>query len=860
MRTRRTRLRGRAILLSLALVATGAGGARSQESPAPAQITLVPTEVTAFTGSCNEFTVRAFDAGGAPVAGAIVDVQQTLTNATTEPGEGRELFFCDPINPAGPNPTGQGGATIGDVSGNNPLQVQGEAGRNTTVHAEVGPTDAGGAVTFGIMLRPSAVNGEVTLTAWADLDGDDVAEAGEPADTSTVRWLHSDPPVSSIDASPEASTNPTGTRHSVTVVATTMGGPVVGFVPDSVIPANAAGRPAGDVADPNAGTSPNAASGNFNVYDCTPTNSQGVSTCTFDDPAGSGPGTDTVVFFADRGGTAGVPDPDTDPQDAVQKTWLQPPPPPPPNAEPETDTNPVGTQHTIVLFGVGTNEPARADILPGSANAQSQSLAEISCVRDDAQDTTPECVYTGTSAGTDTIRVFVDSNGNGIFDQGERFDDVTKHWTDAGPRPVTALNAEPETDTNPTGTTHQVTVTVTGADGPVSGTTPSSIIAGNAAGRPAGDVANPNAGTSPNAAGNAYACTPSNAQGVSICTFDDSANPGPLGTDTVVFYVNAAGGTPGPDANEPQDAVQKTWTPNQGAPAARDIQLCHGDVAGTTCETGEQLNEAGDEHAMTTRITDAQGNPVANVPVQFRETGPGFFMPQGDGAATVLTDANGLAAVLLTSDLEGTSTIVAEISPESSPGTFRNPGASNDECEAPAGTNDNPPAGNCVSMALTVVWEIEPVNGHECDDGIDNDGDGLIDFGEDPGCVDDNDGSELPVNYVEVHPHDRSISLRFEDATGTGDKGLVVFGRLRAPGFPDCRSVQPVNVQRRVNGRWVTKKTTTTNRRGRYAVEVADRVSRYRAVAPRTELQPFPDGLIHICSEAVKAKRHRHRR
>jgi hypothetical protein len=87
----------------------------------------------------------------------------------------------------------------------------------------------------------------------------------------------------------------------------------------------------------------------------------------------------------------------------------------------------------------------------------------------------------------------------------------------------------------------------------------------------------------------------------------------------------------------------------------------------------------------------------------------------------------------------------------------------------------------------------------------------------------------------------------------------VIFGRLRAPGFADCRKQQEVKVQRRTNGRWVTKKSTTTNGKGKYAVEINDAPSRYRAVAPKSRI--VDDGLNHtdVCLKAVKAKRHRHR-
>ncbi|HEV3473741.1 MAG TPA: Ig-like domain-containing protein, partial [Actinomycetota bacterium] len=118
-----------------------------------------------------------------------------------------------------------------------------------------------------------------------------------------------------------------------------------------------------------------------------------------------------------------------------------------------------------------------------------------------------------------------------------------------------------------------------------------------------------------------------------------------------------------------------------GPSTARNIQLCQGDVAGpgTACDTSDAFNEPGTEHEFTARVTDRRGDPVANVPVEFRETGPGVFTPQGGSTATVTTDANGLAAVILTSDVAGESSVVAEID-AGDPPTFREPGVDDDEC------------------------------------------------------------------------------------------------------------------------------------------------------------------------------------
>ncbi len=339
-----------------------------------------------------------------------------------------------------------------------------------------------------------------------------------------------------------------------------------------------------------------------------------------------------------------------------------------------------------------------------------------------------------------------------------------------------------------------------------------------------------------NAAGYAFACLYSQAVGRTTVT--------------------ASSGQPAVSATGTKDWVVDPAT-------ARFIQLCQRDIAGPNCDTADAFNEPGDEHEFTARVTDAQGNPVANVPVEFRETGSGVFVPGETNTTTVNTDANGLARAILTSDEEGESSVVAEISPSDSTGSFRGPGVDDDECEQPSGQDGEPAAGNCVSQALIKRWQPEPPT-PLCDDGEDNDGDQLVDM-EDPGCNAPEDGSEDPFNQADPTRvrHERRISVRFTDGTGARNNGLVVFGRLRlADGGdnPDCIRQVPVNVQRKQNDRWVTKKSTTTNRRGRYAVEIFDLAGRYRAVAVQTELLDEELNIVNVCVRALKAKRHRHRR
>ncbi|MDQ3915083.1 MAG: Ig-like domain-containing protein [Actinomycetota bacterium] len=1006
---------------------------------------------SATAGTCNEFTVRITDQQGNPVVGQIVDVSQTLQGAGTEPNEDRELAFCNPQNAQGPNPTGVGGTAFGDVTGNNPGQTAGQPGRNTTVRGEVGPTNNNGEVTFGITINnvPTGQTATVNVRSWVDTGGDnDQFDAGEPTDTATKTWTPGGGgAVTSLNAEPETATNPNGTQHQVTVTLTPA---IQGVTPNSIIANNAAGRPQGDVADANAGTSPNAAAntGNFNVYSCTPSNAQGVSTCTFQDPLGTAAGTDTIVFYVNQasGGTAG---PDAgEPQDAVQKTWTAGPqnliidlrcagtgtnddqdvaeqgidnPGTPDCTNPLSDQDEVftaiitnaqniGQQNIRVDFSFGqrtngnaagannsTND-ATLNATPGGQVGTSPGGLQTFCLTD----ATGRCSVTLTNAtpqAGDTIEVIGVISGQTVG--GPATDGATKQWQTGVVNQGGTITLTPRAATNQVGTQHTVTATVRNQFGqPVQGANvdfditsgPNAGLAqagmtdavtdanGNATftytsnalgtdtieacsetGGTENDVCNPGQGEPQATASKTWQSGPVTTNAVALdMDADDQAgvplgNPGgcelttggadpnreSTATNTIdptpggqlaagnfhricaaafqtnqaanngrlagaqitftiagpgrIFAANAngncatnavppAGTTVTVTADNAgfafaclfsQQVGRTTVTASSGNPAqtatgtkdwtvspstARFIQLCHGDVAGTTCDTAPSTNEPNDDHEMTARVTDAQGNPVANVPVQFRETGPGIFIPQGGSSATVLTDANGLAAVLLTSDVVGDSSIVAEIDPGNT--TARQAGAGNDQCEAPAGTNNQPAAGNCVSQTLTKLWR-PPTVDPECDNGIDDDGDGFIDE-EDPSCDSPTDDDESPFDEPpppDRFPHDRRISIRFNDGTGARGNGLVVFGRLRVPdGFNDCRSQQPINIQRRISGRWVTKKTTNTNRRGRYAVEIFDQASRYRAVAVRTKIEDLDNNRVDICKKAVKAKRHRHRR
>lgn len=505
-----------------------------------------------------------------------------------------------------------------------------------------------------------------------------------------------------------------------------------------------------------------------------------------------------------------------------------------------------------------------------------------------------------------SVFAWVESDDDDERDEGEPWDLSSHQWFHAEQR-IASIDAGPEAAANPNGTAHTVTVVVRDHNGfPVQGFVPDSVILPSSFGRPEGDLADPSAGSSPNptpagAAPRAYSCTGTNSQGFSTCTFADPAAT-PPGTDTVVFFWDRGGQARLPDGGgmDPSDAVQKTWmpveggtptptpaptgtptaiptqsptptvspspsptpTPSPGPSGARNVRLCQGSFV-APCDPSPGSAEQGDLHEVAAYVTNRQGSPVANVPVRFTETGPAGFVPTGADAVLVSTGTDGIARAALTSEDEGTSTVAAEISPPGTTGSFRGPEADDDECEQPAGPGGVPSAGNCISQSLTVSWaHTEPI---DCDDGMDNDGDTLVDYPDDPGCTDEQDGTESPFNPIppDAVRHRRSISMHFAHRDGRDGDRLVVSGRVRLEDEDDtfltCTRGQTVVIQRREDGRWVLEEEASTNDRGRYSGVLRDRPGRYRATVVRARVQT-EDGEVHDCLRARKAKPHRHRR
>lgn len=176
------------------------------------------------------------------------------------------------------------------------------------------------------------------------------------------------------------------------------------------------------------------------------------------------------------------------------------------------------------------------------------------------------------------------------------------------------------------------------------------------------------------------------------------------------------------------------------------------------CEDPPAPNESPGSHVLICTLTDNTGAPVPGAFVDAGENGPGRLIgdPGNPCNPAIITgfeteacdvsNANGQVQFSLEADAgeQGTQTITAVISADL-PGSG-NPNVDDgnvDECDRPAGNPPGSPQGQCRDD-VEKEWRVD-VN--ECEDGIDNDGDGDIDFPADEGCEspeDDDESDEEP--------------------------------------------------------------------------------------------------------------------
>ncbi|HET9665858.1 MAG TPA: Ig-like domain-containing protein, partial [Desertimonas sp.] len=261
-------------------------------------------------------------------------------------------------------------------------------------------TDAAGEADFTFTNETA---GDNTITACVDADGGSDCDMGELSDTATKTW---DPDVAAaIDLAPATDSNTVGTDHTVTATVTDQfGNPVeledVHFdVSGNPTPVPAAGHDITDAA--------------------------GLATFTFTNDS-AGTNTITACIDVDDGVDCDI----GEPSDTATKTWTEPPEATSIDLAPATESNPVGTDHTVTatvldqfgdpfpgadvhfaVSGGGTPVPATGD---GVTNAAGQATF----------------TFTNGTEVTNTITGCIDNDpANDTCEMVEAIDTATKTWT-----------------------------------------------------------------------------------------------------------------------------------------------------------------------------------------------------------------------------------------------------------------------------------------------------------------------------------------------------------------------------------------------------------------------------------------------
>lgn len=162
-----------------------------------------------------------------------------------------------------------------------------------------------------------------------------------------------------------------------------------------------------------------------------------------------------------------------------------------------------------------------------------------------------------------------------------------------------------------------------------------------------------------------------------------------------------------------------------------------------SCTPETATNRTGTEHVVTCTVVDQAGQPLQYETVTFTTSGPGRIV----GATTAESDFQGRVHVRVTSSESGTQTITATIADDLN----GNEPNEVDECDRAAGDPAGSVAGQCSDSVTATYAEDAPPpppppakEKTNCNDGIDNDSDNLVDFPNDPGCSSEEDTTESP--------------------------------------------------------------------------------------------------------------------
>ena len=417
------------------------------------------------------------------------------------------------------------------------------------------------------------------------------------------------------------------------------------------------------------------------------------------------------------------------------------------DCEPERDTNPTRTTHTVTCRATGTDgQPvgrAGIDAEATGANdpddSDSPRSPDFSCTtsQDDPRTENvneggtcsfshgPDGRGTTNETGTTTYRAWIDVDGSnstaeadategrdenaqsGTLGEPDGTDVVEKLWK-PGPEVITI---SPTSDEATVGECNPYTITLTDEQGaPVEGL----IVDVEQRHSAAQDQQVDNEPT-------VSFCTPPQGSGPNRSSVDTSSgdlsspqenpdNEGTVGGETVL-PTDANGQVTIGIAVEPGQGSNGSGTvelsaffdhnndddPNQEDPEATATKtwIAPAGSGGRTidCLPNETTTSVSDTHTVVCVVEDASGDPEEGVSVTFTEDGPGDFITP----TRVTTNSNGQASATVESNEAGEQTITGTItnSLQGEPDT--------DECERPAEDPVGAPAGNCAD-SVTNTW------------------------------------------------------------------------------------------------------------------------------------------------------------
>ena len=208
-----------------------------------------------------------------------------------------------------------------------------------------------------------------------------------------------------------------------------------------------------------------------------------------------------------------------------------------------------------------------------------------------------------------------------------------------------------------------------------------------------------------------------------------------------------------------------------------------------------------------------------------------------------------------------TTTPTPTNSPTSTPTTSPSTSPSPTQSVSPTPSN-TPSSTPSATPSSTPTSTPTPPAKKQCEDKLDNDGDGFIDFPGDPGCTSTTDDVEAPSDPA-VAEHTRTVqitALRHVQVSGSNNTALMVKGQVSAnDGLAECTQSVPVKVQLRLEGEWITRKSDVTNEQGIFKILIRDLRGRYRAQAVKKQLaDPAGSDQVQRCIKAKAVKRHQH--